>query len=339
MTVRIGHGGASPEGENSTYLLPDRGVVIDPGPPGEAAWERLQSGIGDAGASLTDVDHVVVTHWHIDHAGLAPRLAEAADATIHMHESDAPLVADYAVERQARLQRDTRRLRSWDAPEDVIDAVRESDTPSPIPDECPVVPHTDGDTVAGLELLHTPGHTQGHVAVLGDEVARTTASGPWGHGGTVPTLFAGDLVLPTYTPNVGGSDTRLADPLTAFLRSLARIEEWSSPLPRFVVRPGHGPEVALNSRLGVIRRHHRTRLREVAAVFENHERVTPWTVATELFGEMDGIHAKMGVGEAAAHLTFMESRGVVEQFGSSPDQYLRCWDTDLSAALNLTVDA
>lgn len=339
MTVRIGHGGASPEGENSTYVLPSRGVVVDPGPPGDAAWQRLRTGIEDAGLSLTDVEHVIVTHWHIDHAGLAPRLGEAADAIVHMHESDAPLLAEYAAERQARLQRDARRLRSWGVPEGVIDAVRDVDQPSPVPDDCPVVPHADGDAVAGLELIHTPGHTQGHLALASDDVTGGTGGGPWGRRGDGPTLFLGDLVLPTYTPNVGGSDTRLADPLTAFLGSLSAIEERTSALSIFVARPGHGDGVALNSRIGVIRRHHRERLRNIAAVFEERERVTPWAVATELFGEMEGIHTKMGTGEAAAHLTFMQRRGVVEQFGTSPDQYIRRWDTDLAAALDLSVES
>jgi glyoxylase-like metal-dependent hydrolase (beta-lactamase superfamily II) len=216
MIARIGHGGASPEGENSTYVLPDRGVLIDPGPPGEEAWRRLRTGLEENDIALADIRDILVTHWHIDHAGLAPRLSEAADATIHMHESDAPLLADYAAERQARLQRDTRRLRTWGAPEAVIDSVRDGDTPSPVPDECPVSPHADGDTVAGLELLHTPGHTQGHLAIAAGDVVEGYGT-PWGSRGE-PTLFVGDLVLPTYTPNVGGSDTRLADPLTALDR-------------------------------------------------------------------------------------------------------------------------
>lgn len=339
MTVRIGHDGASPEGENSTYVLPTRGIVIDPGPPGDGAWQRLRAGIENAGLSLSAVEHVLVTHWHVDHAGLAPRLGDVADATVHMHESDAPLLAEYAAERQARIQRDARRLRSWGVPEDVIDAIRDADEPSPVPDDCPVVPHVDGDTVAGLELIHTPGHTQGHLALASGDVTDGTASGPWGRRGDRPTLFVGDLVLPTYTPNVGGSDTRLADPLTAFLGSISTIEERTSALSTIVAQPGHGDGVALNSRIGIIRRHHRERLRNIAAVFETHERVTPWTVATELFGDMEGIHAKMGAGEAAAHLTFMQKRDVVEQFGASPDQYIRRWDTDLSAALDLSVES
>lgn len=333
MTRRIAFGGASPEGENSAYLLADRGVLIDPGPPGDAAWQTLQEGIADAELSVGDIEHVIVTHWHIDHAGLAPRLAEAAGATVHMHERDAPMLADYAVEREARLQRDARRLRAWEVPEDVIGSVRDGDTPSPVPEEYPVVAHADGEVVAGIELLHTPGHTMGHLALA---LGGPTGGVGWG-GAASPELFVGDAVLPTYTPNVGGSDTRLSDPLTTFLRTLSRIESRGSSLPGGTARPGHGSSVVLARRIGEMRRHHRQRIRNIDRVFEEYERVTPWQVATELFGEMAGIHAKMGAGEAAAHLRYMEDCGVVEQFGSSPDQYLRCWDVDITAALGLSV--
>jgi glyoxylase-like metal-dependent hydrolase (beta-lactamase superfamily II) len=330
--VRVAHEATSPEGANSAYVLPGRGLLVDPGPPGDDAWETLTAGLAAADVDIETIDDIVVTHWHIDHAGLAPRLAEAADAEVHMHESDAPLLAEYEASREARVRRDGNRLRSWGAPEPVVRSVLENDDPSPLPDNYPVTPHADGDVVAGLELVHLPGHTQGHLGLAGG----AAADSPLANG--LPRLFVGDAVLPTYTPNVGGSDTRMADPLTAFLRTLATIEERLNALPDGEGCPGHGPPMRLAPRLGEIRRHHRQRIRNVAAVSEGAERVTPWDVAEELFGEMSGIHAKMGAGEAAAHLTFMERRGVVEQFGSSPDQYIRDWDTDVSAALGLSVE-
>lgn len=339
MTIRISHAGASPEGTNSTYVLPDRGVLIDPGPPGDDAWETLTTGLDEAGVALADVEHVVVTHWHMDHAGLAPRLGDAADATVHMHESDAPLLAEYGPERDARVRRDARRLRSWGAPERVVEDVRESDTPSPVPEEYPVTPHADGETLAGLELVHTAGHTQGHLAIVAVEGASdTSTAGDAGHQAPTDaeagTLFLGDAVLPTYTPNVGGSDTRLADPLSAYLRTLADLEARAEDAPAGGVYPGHGASVDLRDRIGVVREHHAERIDEILAVLAEFERATPWTVARELFGEMAGIHAKMGAGEAAAHLTYLDRQGVVEQVSSTPDQYVRLWDED--PALGLT---
>jgi glyoxylase-like metal-dependent hydrolase (beta-lactamase superfamily II) len=299
--VRIGVGDGSPEGANSAYLLPDRGVVVDPGPPDEASWEALLGGLDDAAVALDQVDHIVVTHWHADHAGLAPRLARAADATIHMHGADAPFVASYERTRAERLTRDAATLRRWGVPERTVDRVVDRDTPSPVPAETPVETHADGDTVAGGRLLHTPGHTLGHAAVAFD-----------GH------LFVGDCLLPTYTPNVGGSDTRATRALESYLASLARLERRVST---HEFHPGHSETLALPDRLTATRDHHERRTRRVSGRLAERGRATPWTVAGDLFGELTGVHVKFGAGEAAAHLAFLSDRGYVTRAEGDTDVY------------------
>jgi glyoxylase-like metal-dependent hydrolase (beta-lactamase superfamily II) len=87
--------------------------------------------IGDAltaaGLGWTDVGHVILTHKHPDHAGSATAVLEAApDATGYAGADDIPTIA---VPRA-------------------------------------LVPVADGDDVFGLQIVATPGHTKGHVAVL-----------------------------------------------------------------------------------------------------------------------------------------------------------------------------
>jgi glyoxylase-like metal-dependent hydrolase (beta-lactamase superfamily II) len=309
---RIAHAAANPEGENSTYVLPDRGLVVDPGPPGDRSWETLAAGLPAAGLPVDDVETVVVTHWHADHAGLAPRLAAAADAELVLHATDAPLVADYAAERRRRLDRDARRLRSWGVPEATVTAVVGGDSPSPMPDTCPVRAVADGESVAGAEAIHTPGHTAGHLALRAGEA-----------------LFVGDAVLPTYTPNVGGSDTRLDSALETYLDALDRLAERVGDAGSEAdAYPGHGATVDLSGRIRTIRTHHAERIDDAVAALPAPGGAdagrTPWAVARDLFGEMAGIHAKMGAGEAAAHLAFAADHGFAERVGEAPDRYVRC---------------
>jgi glyoxylase-like metal-dependent hydrolase (beta-lactamase superfamily II) len=311
---RIAHTAASPEGENSTYVLPDSGLVVDPGPPGDPSWETLQAGLSDAGLSVESVETVAVTHWHADHAGLAPRLAAAADAELVLHEADAPLVADYAAERERRLARDARRLREWGVSEAVVREIVDGDTPSPMPDTCPVRAVADGESVAGAEAVHTPGHTAGHLAILADDA-----------------LLVGDAVLPTYTPNVGGSDTRLDSPLETYLDTLDGLAErfGGGDAPDAVpdTYPGHGSTVDLPGRIRTVRDHHTERILDAIGTLPGADDAdapgrTPWAVARDLFGEMAGIHAKMGAGEAAAHLAFATEHGFAERVGEGPDRYV-----------------
>jgi glyoxylase-like metal-dependent hydrolase (beta-lactamase superfamily II) len=317
---RIAHTGASPEGENSTYVLPHRGLVVDPGPPGEAPWETLTDGLAAAGLPVDAVETVAVTHWHADHAGVAPRLAAAADAELVLHEDDAPLVADYAAGRDRRLDRDARRLRAWGVPDATIAEIVDGDTPSPMPESCPVRAVADGDSVAGAEVVHTPGHTAGHLALLADDA-----------------LLVGDAVLPTYTPNVGGSDTRLDTALSTYLDTLDGLVERfggdDGPETEATpdAYPGHGSTVDLPGRIRTIRDHHAERILDAVDALpdsgddtgDGEPGRTPWAVANDLFGEMAGIHAKMGAGEAAAHLAFAADYGFAERIGEAPDRYVR----------------
>lgn len=300
-SIRLSVGEGSLEGTNSAYVLPERGVVIDPGPPSASAWTALRDGITDAGLALEGIDHVIVTHWHIDHAGLACRLAERADASLHVHRNDAPLVGSYATARDERLRRDRRTLARWGLPTSIRDDVIDRDTPSPLPDSFPVARREDGDVVAGVEFVHTPGHTSGHVSLKTDA-----------------DVFLGDLLLPTYTPNVGGSDTRLRDPLGQYLSSVTRLES-----TREYGNPGHGTEMCIPDASDGVRRHHRERAEAAFRAISSTESAasTPWEVAKQLFGEMTGVHAKFGAGEAAAHLQRLTAVGIVERLDGETVRY------------------
>ncbi|WP_267643187.1 MBL fold metallo-hydrolase [Haloarchaeobius amylolyticus] len=289
----------SPEGGNSAYLLADRGVLIDPGPPGEETWRRLRDGVEDAGLALTDVEHVLVTHWHADHTGAAPRLASEAEATLAMHDRDAPLLGDYRAARQRRLDRDAETLARWGVPQDRTDPLVEFDSRSPLPDTVPVRELADGETVEGVEVVHSPGHTAGHAAFVLDDEG-----------------FVGDAVLRTVTPNVGGGDTRQSDPLAAYRETLSRLDARVD-----TAHPGHGGAFDLSARTAELRAHHRERgVRVLDVLVSEEERgpLTPWDVATDLFGEMRGYHVKFGAGEAFAHLAHLEGNDVVERVGDDP---------------------
>ncbi|WP_227357190.1 MBL fold metallo-hydrolase [Haladaptatus salinisoli] len=293
---RIAVGEGSPEGTNSAYVFPDQGVVIDPGPPSDIAWQNLRNGLQDIGLQLNDLQTILVSHWHIDHVGLAPRLADLTDATIFMHKADVPLAAEYKVERKRRIKRDTRHLKRWGVPEDVTQSVQDHDTPSPFPDLVPVQALSNGDQVAGFELVHTPGHTRGHAAFATNE-----------------QIFVGDAILPTYTPNIGGSDTRTKRPLETYRQTLNRLQTREE-----TAYPGHGTEVSLENRINEIIAHHEERSEHVLTVVRRDQPVTPWDVARVLFGEMSGIHVKMGAGEAAAHLTALSEGGCLRRIDDNP---------------------
>ena len=126
--------------EVSAYLL--NGVLVDTGFPGVAAeMAAAVRSFAPRGA--------VVTHWHEDHAGNAPPLAEVG-LPIHMHPDGE------AVLRERPRIRFYRRI-VWGRNPPLMTPLRAFD-PSP------------------LQVIATPGHTADHIAVW-DAERRIIASG------------------------------------------------------------------------------------------------------------------------------------------------------------------
>ena len=73
-------------GTVNTYLLINDAVsLVDVGPNTEKAWAALQEGVRQHGMTLRDVDHIFLTHHHVDHSGLAWRVQEASSALLYCH--------------------------------------------------------------------------------------------------------------------------------------------------------------------------------------------------------------------------------------------------------------
>lgn len=118
----------------------DQTVLVDAGDDADAtrlleALKRLELGPGD-------LDAIIVTHCHPDHVlGLAA-VCHAFDAEVAVHAAEAAYVSKEAV------------------PEGPPDLDVTGHRAVPVDVEL-----ADGETYAGLEVVHTPGHTPGHIVL------------------------------------------------------------------------------------------------------------------------------------------------------------------------------
>jgi glyoxylase-like metal-dependent hydrolase (beta-lactamase superfamily II) len=246
---------------NAWLLRGDPLTLVDSGPRSDEALAALESGLRDAGARLEDIELVLVTHHHLDHAGLAATIARRSGATVAALEP----VAVYGERYEQRAASDRRfslaLMRHHGVPEHVIaesesfwDYISENSEPFATD-----LRLRDGETIrAGgrdLRLLHRPGHSttdtllvddRGRLAFVGDHLLGRVSSNTEIYPAAEPT----------------GARPRARVEYLANLRRTARM-----PLERLLT--GHGDPVLAHARL--VRRRfadHERRCGRIAAALE-----------------------------------------------------------------------
>jgi glyoxylase-like metal-dependent hydrolase (beta-lactamase superfamily II) len=134
------------------YLVETSGglALNDCGP--SVCVASLAQGLRQRGLSLQDIDHLLLTHIHLDHAGAAGVLVrEHPKLRVHVSEVGAPHLAD-----PSRLERSARRLYG-DAFDELWGEL------APVPQEnIDLLQHN----VLGLEAFPTPGHASHHASYI-----------------------------------------------------------------------------------------------------------------------------------------------------------------------------
>ncbi|MBA3636339.1 MAG: MBL fold metallo-hydrolase [Rubrobacteraceae bacterium] len=177
---------------------------------------RIIDRIGSIGRSVEDLKHIVLTHAHRSHLGGLATLKELSGATVYSHAWEADIVAG---ERTAQPVTPVpmRPLSTyWSVYYLQLGAALGRGKHPPCPVDTTL---EDGDTVGPVRVLHTPGHTPGHLAFWWPESR---------------ALFAGDAIA-TYPVFGPGWPAFTLNP-TQHRASLRRMAE----LDPAVLAVGHG---------------------------------------------------------------------------------------------------
>ncbi len=140
---------------NSYALRADDGQVtlVDTGM--KNGPKRIMAGLASIGSGPSDVTRIVLTHAHPDHAGGLAKAATMTGADVIAHHDDAQAVRDGRTP-----PRDTTTLTGR-----LFNLLPGGGFPS----TAVATELTDGevlDVAGGLEVIHTPGHSPGHMALL-----------------------------------------------------------------------------------------------------------------------------------------------------------------------------
>jgi glyoxylase-like metal-dependent hydrolase (beta-lactamase superfamily II) len=291
----------------NAYAIPDGPslTLVDCGlwrpDPDDDGLADLERGLNAAGYTARDISRVVVTHAHIDHYGLAGRLLELSGAELWMHT-----MTDLDCEKYRHPDTASARRRDTYADHGVsseeIDRI--ADTLSRwMPYLHSVVEASTrlrgGETFRVgnrvLEVVHTPGHSLGHVCL-------------WSPSDSA--LFSGDHLLPGVVPPVTFERGFDPDPLKSYIDSLHRV----AALDPSIVLPGHGQPFGEGARRAeAIARNKARRLERV------HELIArkPSTV-TEIADELVAkavlhFQRNLALSETLAHVACLRWSGRVER--------------------------
>lgn len=170
----------------SAYVLVrgNSAAIVDTGVAGSAA--AIGQTLTDLGLVYNDVEHVILTHNHGDHAGsISEVLAQAVNATAYAGEADL----------------------------------------GPLPGEITGI--VGGEDIFGFEMVPTPGHTPGHMAVIDHQAG---------------VLVAGDAIFTEGGGVVEGPE-RFFDDIPQSRDSIKAMAD----LTFNTLLVGHGPTIEANA--------------------------------------------------------------------------------------------
>lgn len=312
-------------GDNNVYALrSDREtVLVDAGPDYRGAWEALQAAIGSFPA------RVIVTHGHLDHAGLADSWLTAG-VPVMLHQRDLHLTTRPQLSHPSEFAAMCRYAEWTGAPADVVAAAITALTqrrdwaaraaadraylpagsnrrwPTGLryrPFE-PTATFADDVTIGDLAILHCPGHTPGNVVVV-------HAREGW--------LFSGDQLLPGFTPTPaiqlapgsdGEADGWRFHSLPAFVASMRRL----ATLRPERCFPGHGEPfgdvtAAIETNLAAIER----RSERAFADLRRLGQASVYALAAALYPRALERRFWQIIATVQGHLDLLESAGAVRE--------------------------
>lgn len=129
-------------------------TLVDAGLRRGGASRRILAALASIGAQPADVARIVLTHAHFDHAGGLERLVVATGADVLSHERESVYLRDGRAPRTESPTGAAARLIGWFPPRGLPKIV--------VAEEF----QHDSLLAGGLRVVHTPGHTPGHVSLL-----------------------------------------------------------------------------------------------------------------------------------------------------------------------------
>jgi glyoxylase-like metal-dependent hydrolase (beta-lactamase superfamily II) len=296
----------------NVYLIGGDGdwLLVDTGWNASNTFDALEKQLGETGVGFKDITRIVITHFHVDHYGLAGRLRELSGAKVAMHRMEKEFVDSRYVNMDELLTEIARWLHLHGVPEKELTHLQKASL-GVRKFAVPVLPDIaleGGERISvgpfNFEVLWTPGHSLGHICLY--ESAKRI-------------LLSGDHILPTIFPNVGLHPQSGDNPLGDYLDSLKVCGQLDVDL----VLPAHEEVFTdLKKRIGELYHHQEERKEAILGALKDGGSTAyeishhlSWIVngVTLSYIELSSLDKRLAVMSALAHLEPLRNGGEVER--------------------------
>ncbi len=283
--------------------------LVDSGTLSGRSILSLINGLRGGGLDPCKITNIYITHFHVDHSTLSLLINKLTGAKLYIGEKDFKVIRN-GVEKfvWSALELFIHNGMSREEAKEIFNnhpAVKLKDTYAELLDiDWALLKEGDRISLGGeaYRVLELPGHTPGHIGFYNEENK---------------ILFSGDVVLENITPHVTIHDWK-DNPLEDYLNTLKRILELSPS----IIYPGHRSDIRDPAkRIRELLSHHQERLQNILDILRREGRLTgyeiakkvKWRVRYNSWDEYPYSERFFAMGEALAHLRYLEVKGLVER--------------------------
>ena len=276
----------------------------------DKAFGELSRQLGEIGVKPENLTEILVTHFHIDHVGLVPRLRKLSGARLMVSAKTAEAVQLLRQTHESYWENLMNMYKLAGVPTELVEQMVKA-TPGHLYQAVyeelarPSRALKDREKTSignySFQAVWTPGHSPGHMCLYEPNLR---------------LLMAGDHLLPTITPHVTEWREE-SNALTNYLDSLEKIGK----LDVDVVLPAH-EDLFKNhrKRISELQEHHRLRAMEMLSEIQR-QKLTPYQIASRIQWDIEYtswdhfpfFQKFLAVGETLAHLKFLEKQGQVKK--------------------------
>lgn len=299
-----------PVGDVNVYLIKgERLTLVDVGPKTEESWNALTDQMADLNLSPKDIEQVVLTHHHPDHAGMLDFFPNSLEVYGH------PLNERWIHPTEAFFQEQEEFFRvlfkEFGLPKEYLPFLSKLRKTLKYSCNRSLTGHLiEGMKPLGMgdwQVIETPGHAQSQIALFREKDG---------------TLIGGDLMLAHISPNplleppVPGEKER-PKPQLQHNDSMKKLLSY----PIKCVYTGHGEEIY---RLAELIEKRLTRQHERAMTVRNwlkEEQLTVFEICTRLFPSVYKRELMLTISETVAQFDYLLSIGEISSKETVPVLY------------------